>query len=650
MGTRGRKGFRPALREVFSEAQRAYYEDPGAVDASGTVAQAVAAGPGGNRGRSGLARLLEIAGGQRAAVAASCALAVAASLVRIVPYLATYAFASELVACWWDTRAMDARLVAGCAAATLAAAVAGGALSYASASLAHRAAFQILLEVRMALMEKLARIPSSWFSRTRQGELKKVVVDDVERAEGFIAHSLPDAVTAVATPLVAVAAMLLVDWRLALLLAVPVVLSFALLGAALGRPEGTACQVAMARSAEAFSGTAVEYAHGMPVVKVFNRSLSAFGRFERDAREFAGNVRWATEFNARGMGLMYAVIGTQMLLIVPALVALAAAGEPAGSLLSKALLFALVGGGMKEPVLQMVVKAVDLNSINASVARVDEVLAAPEVEEPADPRVPASHDVRFEGVSFSYDGADRPAVDRVTADFPQGTVTGIVGPSGGGKSTLAELALRLVDPQEGRVLIGGVDVRDIASDELYRACSFVFQESFILSATVEENIRMGGSATHDEVVAAAKAAQVHDVIEALPRGYETVIGEGGASLSGGERQRVAIARVMLRDAPIVVLDEATAYADAESEARIQEAIARLARGKTVIVVAHRLKTVRRADQLIVMDGGRVRGRGSHEELMLTCPLYREMVEADERRGRWSVGGRPQAAGRGRTNG
>ena len=631
---------KPALRTVFSSAQREFYESlaaGGGARASTGAADEGPAAPGARpaaeppaknaRPKQGLARLMELAGSRARPLAGACALAVLSAAARLAPYFTIYLMVRAIILNWNDLGALDLPFLWGLAFATVGAAVLHGATGYLSMMLAHRAAFDVLYEVRLQLMDKLARIPSGYFNQVRQGEIKKVLNDDVEKIEGFIAHNLSDTVCAVALPLLTIAALAFVDWRLALLLVVPIVVSFLLLGSALGSPEGAACQRAMAQSREKLNGTTVEFVHGMPVVKVFNRSLAAFGRFEADAREFVGNIKWATWFNARGMGKLYAAAGTQMLLLLPA--------ASYADFLSTALLFFLVGGGMKEPVMQMITQALGVNGINASVARIDEVLAEPELSQPEHPVEPTAFDLAFEHVTFSYDGKKN-AVEDVTFRVPAGSVVGLVGPSGGGKSTLAALGLRFFDPQEGRIALGGVDLRDIAPERLTELASSVFQDSFVLDDTVENNILMGSSAPHERVVAAAEAASIADVIDALPQGYRTVVGADGTRLSGGEAQRLAIARAMLRDTPLIILDEATAYADAENEAKIQDAFAQLAARKTVLVIAHRMKTVRTADLIVVVDEGRVVGTGTHDDLMDACPLYRSMVDADERKDAWTL--------------
>ena len=646
---------KPALRTVFSSAQREFYESlaagggarasTGAADEGAPPPAAGPAAPGARpaaeppaknaRPKQGLARLMELAGSRARPLAGACALAVLSAAARLAPYFTIYLMVRAIILNWNDLGALDLPFLWGLAFATVGAAVLHGATGYLSMMLAHRAAFDVLYEVRLQLMDKLARIPSGYFNQVRQGEIKKVLNDDVEKIEGFIAHNLSDTVCAVALPLLTIAALAFVDWRLALLLVVPIVVSFLLLGSALGSPEGAACQRAMAQSREKLNGTTVEFVHGMPVVKVFNRSLAAFGRFEADAREFVGNIKWATWFNARGMGKLYAAAGTQMLLLLPAVLIILPTAASYADFLSTALLFFLVGGGMKEPVMQMITQALGVNGINASVARIDEVLAEPELSQPEHPVEPTAFDLAFEHVTFSYDGKKN-AVEDVTFRVPAGSVVGLVGPSGGGKSTLAALGLRFFDPQEGRIALGGVDLRDIAPERLTELASSVFQDSFVLDDTVENNILMGSSAPHERVVAAAEAASIADVIDALPQGYRTVVGADGTRLSGGEAQRLAIARAMLRDTPLIILDEATAYADAENEAKIQDAFAQLATRKTVLVIAHRMKTVRTADLIVVVDEGRVVGTGTHDDLMDACPLYRSMVDADERKDAWTL--------------
>ena len=286
-----------------------------------------------------------------------------------------------------------------------------------------------------------------------------------------------------------------------------------------------------------------------------------------------------------------------------------------------------------ENLMQMVILS---GRIVEGVSRIDNMLRQQEPDQDG-AGDPTTFDVEFSDVEFAYTEGI-PAVDHVSFHLPQGTVTGLVGPSGGGKSTLAQLLLRFYEPQGGTIRIGGVDIREIPPARLMELVAYVFQDSVLFTDTIENNIRMGNTkATMEEVEQAARNAGIHEVIQALPQGYQTVVGRDDAYLSGGEKQRLAIARVFLKDAPIIILDEATAYADAENEAKIQAAFAKLAQNKTVLMIAHRLKTVERADQILVMDKGKLVGAGTHEELLTGCETYKHLVDANLRRDRWSIG-------------
>lgn len=584
--------------------------------------------------KTGVARMLELAGQKKHRLLAACALSVVAAAARIVPFFTIYALVRELLQCYAASTQVDPGRLSEYAGWTLAAALVYGLCAFFSSSLAHTAAYDIIYALRLQLMEKLTRVPSGYFTQTTQGAIKKILSDDTEQLEVFIAHHICDIVAAVATPLLTLIYLFVMDWRLALVTLVPIFISLVLLSACLNKPDKATLQVELHDSQERMQGTIIEYIHGMPVIKVFNRTLGAFRRYERDINGFVDAVTRTAYANARPMGAYYAFFGAQLLFLLPTSLLLLQV-ERFLDFLPVVLMFFIVGSGLKEPLEDMMVKVLDTKRISEGMRRVDEILQLEEMSY-GDTGAPTHYDVQFENVTFAYgDGAA--AVDDVSFTFSAGNVTGLVGPSGGGKSTLAQLLLRFYAPQQGTIRIGGVDIASIPPERLTRLVSYVFQESVLFHDTVENNIRMGDtSASHEDVVQAAKNAEIHEVIQRLPQGYDTVIGEGAAFLSGGERQRLAIARVFLRDTPIVVLDEATAYADAENEARIQQAFARLAKNKTVLIIAHRLKTVEKADQILVMQEGRLQGVGTHNALLAACPLYAEMVAANERRERWMI--------------
>lgn len=584
--------------------------------------------------KTGVARMLELAGQKKHRLLAACALSVVAAAARIVPFFTIYALVRELLQCYAASTQVDPGRLSEYAGWTLAAALVYGLCAFFSSSLAHTAAYDIIYALRLQLMEKLTRVPSGYFTQTTQGAIKKILSDDTEQLEVFIAHHICDIVAAVATPLLTLIYLFVMDWRLALVTLVPIFISLVLLSACLNKPDKATLQVELHDSQERMQGTIIEYIHGMLVIKVFNRTLGAFRRYERDINGFVDAVTRTAYANARPMGAYYAFFGAQLLFLLPTSLLLLQV-ERFLDFLPVVLMFFIVGSGLKEPLEDMMVKVLDTKRISEGMRRVDEILQLEEMSY-GDTGAPTHYDVQFENVTFAYgDGAA--AVDDVSFTLSAGNVTGLVGPSGGGKSTLAQLLLRFYAPQQGTIRIGGVDIASIPPERLTRLVSYVFQESVLFHDTVENNIRMGDtSASHEDVVQAAKNAEIHEVIQRLPQGYDTVIGEGAAFLSGGERQRLAIARVFLRDTPIVVLDEATAYADAENEARIQQAFARLAKNKTVLIIAHRLKTFEKADQILVMQEGRLQGVGTHNALLAACPLYAEMVAANERRERWMI--------------
>ena len=589
------------------------------------------------KAKAGLFRLMELAGSRKGQLTGACALSVLAAAARLVPFFTIYGLLRQIVLHYHNLSAIPMSTVLWLVGTTAVAAVAYGGFGFASSSLSHRAAYNILYELRVQLMEKLSRLPSGYFTGTTQGALKKVVQDDVEQIEEFIAHNIADTVSAIALPVFTLAYLFIMDWRLALCTIFPLVICIVVLSAGLKNPKGAKTQLDMHETREAMNGTIVEYVHGMPVVKVFNRTLSAFGRLGKSIDDFSAAVKRAAYFFAPRMGVYFAAMGAQLLLILPAGLLIGLNASSYTDFLPLLLLFFLVGAGLKEPLENMMALALSTKNIAIGVARIDKILAEKEIAAPTSSVLPQSCDITFDHVQFSYNEDGLMAVNDISFALRQNTITGLVGPSGGGKSTVAQLLLRFYEPQAGRITIGGVDIKDIAPGKLMEHVGYVFQDSVLFRDTVEGNIRMGNTeVTRAEVEAAARAAAIHDVIMALPMGYDTVIGEDNAYLSGGEKQRIAIARVFLKKPPIILLDEATAYADAENESLIQESFAKLAEGKTVLIIAHRLKTIENADRILVLDNGRLMASGTHESLLASSAAYRRMVDANERRDTWRI--------------
>ena len=586
--------------------------------------------------KQGVARLFELAGQRKQKLILACTLSVLSSAARIVPFFTIYGVVRELLSHYQEPAMVDQNVLLMLCGVTFGAALAYGLCAFVSSALSHTAAYEIIYDLRLQLMEKLSRVSSGFFTGTTQGTIKKVVSDDSNQIEAFLAHHLCEIAAAVATPIFTLLYLFVMDWRLAIVTLLPILISLILLSTCLKQPDKAALQVELHDAQEQMQGTVVEYIHGMSVIKVFNRTLSAFRRYEGDLNHFTEVVDRTARANAKPMGAYYAFFGAQLLFLLPAVLLLIPTADHYLDFLPVILLFFLVGSGLKEPMENLMQMVILSGRIVEGVSRIDNILRQPEPDQDV-VGDPTTFDVEFSDVEFAYTEGI-PAVDHVSFHLSQGTVTGLVGPSGGGKSTLAQLLLRFYGPQGGTIRIGGVDIREIPPARLMELVAYVFQDSVLFTDTIENNIRMGNTeATTEEVEQAARNAGIHEVIQALPQGYQTVVSRDDAYLSGGEKQRLAIARVFLKDAPIIILDEATAYADAENEAKIQAVFAKLAQNKTVLMIAHRLKTVERADQILVMDKGKLVGAGTHEELLTGCETYKHLVDANLRRDRWSIG-------------
>ena len=586
--------------------------------------------------KEGIARLMELAGTKKAGLTAACTLSVLSSVFKIIPFFTIYCILQEIIRQFSSGKGFIFGDVSHLVLITAASAVLYGVCAYSSAMLSHGAAFDILYELRMKLMEKMGRISSGYYTSNTQGSIKKLLIEDVEQIEIFIAHSMCEVAAAIATPLFTIIVLFTVDWRLTLVSLLPIVFSFIILAAALKKPDGAKHQKNMADCKAVMEGTIIEYIHGMSVIKIFGGTKNAFKRFETDMNRFTKAVHDTAYYNANGMGMYYAFFGAQVLFLLPASIIMLNNAENYYEVLPKILFFLVICAGLKEPLENMMNVSIDSTKINVGLKRIDDLLAEPETVLVGNGKELNGYDIAFDNVSFTYPNSDVKACDRVSICLPQGSCNALVGPSGGGKSTIAQLLMHFYEIDEGTIRVGGTDIREITHSELVNNIAYVFQDSYLFNDTIENNIRMGNKkASFDEVRAAAEAANISGTIEALPDGYNTIVSDS-TGLSGGEKQRIAIARAILKNAPMIILDEATAYADAENEAKIQAAFSRLSEGKTVIMIAHRLKTIQNADNILVMNSGRLEAVGTHDELMENCSLYKDMVAANERRDSWTM--------------
>ncbi|UFT96542.1 ABC transporter ATP-binding protein/permease [Pectobacterium carotovorum] len=503
----------------------------------------------------------------------------------------------------------------------------------------HYAAFRLENQIRSALAEQLARIPLGEVQRLGTGSLAKIVQDDVKALHLFVADSTPLYARAVVAPLCTGALLFWLDWRLALAALLVLVIGAVVLMLAMRNAGEMNQRYNQAR--EEVSTAVIEFVQAMPVVRTFDTGASTFGRYQQALENYLDVLtRWYQQagFSAR---FSFAVLNPLPTLLVLCWVAYGFyhAGELDFSLWVAVL---LLGNGMAEAVMPMMALNHMVAKTRLSISRIQDVLALSPLPEAESDVLPADASVSVEQVSFRY---DRHASDWVLEDISfqvsAGSVTALVGASGAGKTTVARLIPRFWDVTAGRILIGGVDIRQMKTATLMQQVSFVFQESFLFADTIANNIRLGlPEKSMEEVVAAATAAQAHDFIMALPQGYDTLAGERGQFLSGGQRQRIAIARALLHNRPILVLDEPTAFADPENEAALLAALGVLMQGKTVIMVAHRLSTIRDADQIVVFDRGRLSESGRHDALLAAQGRYSDLWRHYEQAQNWALGSAP----------
>lgn len=519
-------------------------------------------------------------------------------------------------------------------AGAIAAATGGYLLRLFSFNQSHYAAFRLEKILRLALVSTLTRAALGDVQRLGSGQLAKIIQDDVKSLHIFVADSTPLCARAVAIPLLTLILMLYVEWRLAVAAALVLVVGGGVL--MLARRNGAEMHRRYNQTREQVSAAVVEFVQAMPVVRNFDSGSTSFGRYQRALlawREVLTQWYRQAGFPARFSFAVLNPLPTLALMLWAAWY-LMPGGERDFSHLVAALLLA---GGMAEAVMPMMMLSQLVNQTRMSLRRINEILQLPVLPVPLVDCVPADASVVFERVSFSYDGQGKnPVLDDVNFTIGSGSVVALVGPSGAGKTTIARLIPRFWDVTGGRILIGGVDVRDMRSETLMQQVAFVFQDNFLFADTVMENIRMGQpKADRSAVIVAAKAAQAHEFITELPLGYDTPVGERGGALSGGQRQRIAIARALLQARPILVLDEATAFADSETEAALVQALSALKQGKTVIMVVHRLALARDADRILVFDGGRLVESGRHNELLAGSGRYEKLWHDYQQTQAWS---------------
>ena len=591
--------------------------------------------------KQGLARLFEIAGQRKGLLILAGVLSAASAACMLVPYWAVYRILTELLENAGDTGGIDAGLLVKWGWIAFLGLVGGLILLYAALMASHVAAFRILYGLRVRLSEHIGRLPLGYLNGTSTGAIKKTMEQNIEKIENFIAHTIPDMVNVVATVVLMFAIFFSLDGWLAAVglavIAVSVILQFSNF---MGKKAQEFTRIYF-DAQERMSASAVQYVRGMPVVKIFGQSVRSFRQFNAEIEAYKTYALKVCDTYQPGMVAFTVLLNSLVTFFFPIGILLVG-GSPGDIALAAVWLFFIVmGPGVASPVYKLMYLGGGTREINEGVVRIDRIFDRRPVPEPAEPRVPTTYDIEFRHAGFSHsneaEATRTEALRDISFTARQGEITALVGPSGSGKSTVANLIPRFWDVGQGEIRIGGIDIREIATERLMDIVSFVFQETFLFYDTLYENIRTGRpDATHEEVVAAAKAAQCHEFIERLPDGYATRIGDRGVYLSGGEAQRVCVARAILKNAPVLVLDEATAFADPENEWKMQQALQHLIRDKTVIIIAHRLSSIVAAQQILVLRQGQLVQSGRHEVLSKTDGVYKKMWDAYTDAFRWQL--------------
>ncbi len=499
----------------------------------------------------------------------------------------------------------------------------------------HLSAFRIATNIRIALTKHITTLPLGKIEEFGSGKLRRTISETSGAAEGYLAHQLPDKAKAIASIAGLLAMDFIFDWRLGLLSLVPVVIGFIIMMSSMAGPSLQKSMTEYQNALAEMSNEAVEYVRGIPVVKTFGQSVFSFKKFKGTIDNYE---KWTTDYtlNMRIPMTLYtlAINSIFAFLIIGAF--WFSHGKITGDFLLDMLFYIIITPVITVALTKIMLMNENEMMVKDAIDRIDSVLNMEPLTDPAKPSHPADNSVELRGVTFSYDGTKN-ALSDISLKIPAGQTAAFVGPSGGGKSTLASIVARFFDPQQGKVLVGGVDVKDIGKEELMNTVSFVFQNSKLIKASILDNVRMGKpNATEAEVMQALKTAQCMDIIEKFTNGVNTMIGSEGVYLSGGEAQRIAIARAVLKNSPIIILDEATAFADPDNEAKVQAAFNELARGKTVIMIAHRLSTVVNADRIFVLREGKLAENGTFDELVKNGGTFANMWNEYQRSVEWKV--------------
>lgn len=502
--------------------------------------------------------------------------------------------------------------------------------------LSHLAAFRIETNMRRKAMQRLMRAPLGYLDEQNTGRMRKIIDEDSAQTHTFVAHLLPDVASCVVAPIGVIVLLFAVDWQLGTAAIIPLVGAIGIMGYMMN-PKNNQFQRLYLDAQEKMGAEAVEYVRGIPVVKVFQQTVFSFKRFYDSIISYRDLVIKCTLVWRTPMSLYILAINAFAFILVPTAIILIGLGGDTSTIIANVILYVVIAPLIASNVMKAMYLSQDLFLANEAVERLEQLTDIAPLSQHDKPKRAEAYDIRFDDVSFRYEGAEKDAVSHINLTIPEGKTVALVGASGSGKTTIARLIPRFWDVRHGCVTIGGIDVRDMRKDELMRNVSFVFQNTRLFKTSLIENLRYGNpDATTEQINRAIDLSQSREIIDRLPQGLDTVIGAEGTYLSGGEQQRIVLARAILKDAPIVVLDEATAFADPENEQLIRKALAHLTQGKTVLMIAHRLTTVQDADSIVVVDNGEIVEQGTHKELLSREKQYHRMWNEYQQSVSWKL--------------
>ena len=566
-------------------------------------------------------------GKRKVLLPAAMLLSALSALAGMLPYILIWLIVRELLEhgeityAWW---------AAGMAVASIV-------VYFAALMSSHLAAFRVESNLRKEAMRQIVRMPLGFFDINTSGRIRKIIDDNAGVTHSFLAHQLPDLAATFLVPLVAAILIFVFDWILGLACIVPVIIAMLVMGFMMNA-EGRQFMKSYMTSLEEMNTEAVEYVRGIPVVKVFQQTIYSFKNFHRCIMNYNKMVFGYTRMWEKPMSLYTVIINGFVFFLAPLAILLIGYSGNYASVLLNFFLFVLITPVFSQSIMKSMYLNQALGQASEAIGRLENLVAYEHLTVVEHPQPVKEFSIQFEKVSFSYPGANQKAVDDVSFTIPQGNTVALVGASGGGKTTIARLVPRFWEATEGKVLIGGINVREIAPEELMKYISFVFQNTKLFKTSLLENIKYGNpDATMEEVERAVDMAQCREIINKLPLGLNTKIGTEGTYLSGGEQQRIVLARAILKNAPIIVLDEATAFADPENEHLIQQALKELTKGKTVLMIAHRLSSITDADNILVIDKGKIAEQGTHANLLGKQGIYYHMWNEYQQSVRWTIG-------------